>query len=99
MSARTAFAAAKDKPRSVIHMLGNGFFAREQKTPGGDTAWSVHCMRSHEPRPHVLGNAIGFDISGNSVMGSWLPEGMDVIARLRRITCCKPEDAIAFTPL
>lgn len=68
------------------HTLGNGFYAITTRSRSGDAHLGVYCGNGI-PCANVLGYAIGMDIASETVPLSWLPAGMDVLERLRRLTC------------
>ena len=79
---------AHDTAGAVSHVLGNDMYLEE--TPiqnSNDCVLTVRCRKTHAACPQVLAAAIGMDVSGNSINRSWLPEGVNILSRLRATTC------------
>jgi|GEM_PF-7071646 len=99
MRSSTIFATAAVTPQKagpahiIAHPLGGGFYLEEAKAPCGGTALTVRCARTKEARPNVLENAVGMDFTGDTLLREWLPDNMDVLARLRTITGYKGNTA------
>jgi len=70
----------------IAHPIGGGLYLEEATTTHGKTALTVRCVRTKEARPNVLENAVGMDFTGDTLLREWLPDNMDVLARLRTIT-------------
>lgn len=91
-----AFALAKSTDGSRLlkmHRLGNGFIALEGANTHGMNELTVHCEETGESYPHVLAAALGMDLTGDGLVLDHMPKDIDILSRLRAITCYKRTDA------